>query len=45
MTSENRIVCITSPAVWERVHANTVRSLIDDPGLRLTDLERVYAIR
>ena len=32
----------SSPAAWERVHANTIRNLIDGLGLPLDDLDRVY---
>jgi D-3-phosphoglycerate dehydrogenase / 2-oxoglutarate reductase len=32
----------SSPAAWERVHANTIRNLLDGLGLPLDDLDRIY---
>jgi D-3-phosphoglycerate dehydrogenase / 2-oxoglutarate reductase len=32
----------SSPAAWERVHANTIRNLLAGLGLPLDDLDRIY---
>jgi D-3-phosphoglycerate dehydrogenase len=32
----------SSPAAWERVHANTIRNLLDGLCLPLDDLDRIY---